>query len=230
MDEKLKASIQEVMESETDTFLAQLDETPHEFSRSYEVSARKLIRRRKKSYYPLISSVGRRIVTAIAAASLMCGSVMTASSVLDTTSEINREGTDFGYRLTVDNDVAKHYPETIETEYCLTDIPDGYEKTIYQKGEKKIRTVYIGEANGFIIFYQYTKSAFYSVYFSETQEVFTDENDRQYICCTETFVNRKGTPPKHTFYWDNDDYIFEVSSKLDKQELFEICKSLKIKD
>ncbi|SEK70651.1 protein of unknown function [Ruminococcus sp. YRD2003] len=226
MDDKLKTAIQEVVESETDSFLAQLDEAPHEFRRSYEDSARRLIRRRKKSYYPLISSVGRRVITVIAAASVMCGSVLTAASIRDTTYEIKREGTEYGYRLTVDNDVAKHYPETIENEYCLTDIPDGYEKTIYQKGDKKIRTVYQGKSNEYIIFYQYTKSAFYSDFFYETQEVMTDENDRQYICYTTSHMKDN----THTFFWDNDEYIFEVSSKLDKQALFEVCKSVRIKD
>lgn len=52
MDDKLKTAIQEVVESETDSFLAQLDEAPHEFRRSYEDSARRLIRRRKKHVLP----------------------------------------------------------------------------------------------------------------------------------------------------------------------------------
>lgn len=227
MDENLRNAIREVFEKETDDFLAGLDEAPHEFGRSYEKSARRLIRRRRKSYYPLISSVGRRIITTAAVASVMCGSVMTAASVRDTTSEIKQNNEDYHFSLTVDNDTAKHYSETIEKEYELTAVPDGFEMGIYQPSEKKVRTVY-KKGSDYIIFYQYTKSAFYSSFLFDKQEVFTDENDTQYICY---YIDDDFSRRYHSiFYWDNGEYIFEASSNIDRQELFEVCKSLEIKE
>ena len=90
-----------------------------------------------------------------------------------------------------------------------------------------MRAVY-KNGSDYIIFYQYTKSAFYSGFFYDEHEVFTDENDTQYICYS---INEGQIQKKHTiFYWDNGEYIFEASSNIDRQELFEVCKSLEIKE
>lgn len=227
MDEKLTAAIKDVFESETDYFIAQLDEAPHEFSGSFEASARKLIRRRKASYYPLISSLGRRVITAAAAAAVMCGSVMTAASVRDTTSELEQSGSDGLYQMTIDSDVAEHYPRQIEKEYVLTAVPEGFEVSTYKRTECKVRTVYTGSGGEYIIFYQYTKSAFYSSFSYDGQEIFTDENDRQYICY---YISGESLMKRSVFYWDDGEYVFELSSSIGRQELFEVCKSLEIKE
>lgn len=225
MEENLKKALEDVFESESDIFISQLEEPSHEFSSRYKSSVNKLLKRRRKTYYPLISSLGKRVTTVAAAAAVaMYCSVFTVSSVKESLYEIDQsEYEEYFYHVTVDKDVAQYYPTVIEEEYTLSGIPSDYEETICQKSEKKIRSVYENKNRNYIIFYQYTKAVFNSGFIYENEEIFTDENDQQYICYSfdDTTVLKDCT-----FFWDNGQYIFEVSSDMDKEQLFELCKTL----
>ena len=202
MDEKLKNALKDVFESETDAFLSELEEPAHEFSSRYKGSVNKLLKRRRKSYYPLISTLGKRMATAAAAvAVVMFCSVFTVSSVKESLSEIDQNNDeDFFYHVSVDKDVAKYYPTVIEEEYTLGGIPSDYEETICQKSEKKIRRVYQNKARNYIIFYQHTKAVFDSGFIYDNEEIFTDKNDQQYICY---YLDETPNFRDCTFYWDN---------------------------
>lgn len=225
MEENLKKAIEDVFETESDLLLSQLDVPSHEFSSRYKSSVSKLLKRRRKSYYPLISTLGKRMVTVTAAAAVVtfC-SVFTVSSVKDSLSEIDQTVDEEAfYHVSVDKNVAQHYPSVIEDEYTLSGIPSDYKETICQKTEKKIRLVYENRYRNYIIFYQQTKAVFNSGFIYENEEIFTDENDQQYICYS---LNDDSILKACTFYWDNGQYIFEASSDMDKEQLFEICKTL----
>lgn len=225
MEENLKKALEDVFEAETDIFVSQLDEPSHEFSERYKSSVNKLLKRRRKSYYPLISTVGKRMTTVAAAIAVVtyC-SVFTVSSVKESLYEIDQsEYEEFFYHVSIDKDVAKYYPTVIEEEYTLSGIPSDYEETICQKSEKKIRLVYQNKAKNYIIFYQHTKAVFNSGFIYDNEEIFTDENDQQYICYS---LDETKVLNDSTFYWDNGQYIFEVSSDMDKEQLFELCKTL----
>lgn len=225
MEENLKKALEDVFETETDIFISQLDEPSHEFSERYKSSVNKLLKRRRKSYYPLISTVGKRMTTVAAAIAVVtyC-SVFTVSSVKESLYEIDQsEYEEFFYHVSVDKDVAQYYPTVIEEEYTLSGIPSDYKETICQKNEKKIRLVYENKDKNYIIFYQYTKAVFNSGFIYDKEEIFIDENDQQYICYS---LDDDSILKACTFFWDNGRYIFEASSNMDKRQLFELCKTL----
>ncbi|WP_367258754.1 DUF4367 domain-containing protein [uncultured Ruminococcus sp.] len=54
-----------------------------------------------------------------------------------------------------------------------------------------------------------------------TLDIYTDSDEQPYSIY-ETYED-------HTIVWDNGEYVFEISGNLNKDELLELCRSIKIK-
>jgi hypothetical protein len=124
--------------------------------------------------------------------------------------------------ITVDSSVDNNYPNFIEDEYYISALPDGFEQSDYNETANSITAAYFND-DKYIFFEQYTKNSFDNNYDNEhsTLEPFTDDNGQEYLI--------QETEHNYTFVWDNGDYILQIISNINKDEVLELCKSTKIK-
>ena len=116
------------------------------------------------------------------------------------------------------------YPETIKEEYFISTLPDSFEQTQYGKTDYSISAFYEDNNGNYILFTQTVKSQYTNYFDNENSESFNvqqDSDGQEYMIIESDY--------DVTFIWDNGDYIFELSSNLDKNEGLKLCRSTKIK-
>jgi hypothetical protein len=179
--------------------------TEHVFSDRFEKQTKKLINRQKKSYYKMINTAGKRaacIVVAIFAISFT--TVMSVSALR------NRIRDFFMFRfsdhvaVTVMPDESSNYPQTIETEYEISNIPSGYSQTDYCKIENSVYADY-SDGKGNIFYEQDTKDSYNASLDNEHSEIyyFTDDNGQE-------FLVQKSEYGSYTLIWDDGEYVFSL--------------------
>lgn len=222
-------ALEDVFESEMTEYLDALPVEEHpEYSRSYNKKMRKLISRRSKPYFKLISTAGRRAACVIVAVIIVVsvsvrGSIAAREKVFDF---VITEYPEFDHytEITVEIGSAKGYPKTIETEYYISALPKGFSKYTYGsfKDDSRIRERYDRDDGKYIQFSQQVKSGFGSGFSSAyTIEKISDEKGQEYILGTNGI--------NYDLIWDNGEYIFTIGSNLDKDTVMELCKSTKPK-
>lgn len=122
--------------------------------------------------------------------------------------------------IIADSEIENSYPHSIDEEYHISSLPNGFKQVDYDKMKNSIIITYFKD-DDYIFFEQYTKDAYLSNYDNEqsTFESYKDENGQEYLV--------HNTDHDHTFIWDNGKYIFEICSNLDKQSVLELCESTK---
>ena len=204
----------------------------YDLSDEFKQKMDKLIRQQKKVYYPVIKTTGRRIAVAIIAA-VMMGSV-TAVAYGPAREAIK----DFFMKHFGTHDVVEtnNYIENIdinssyytklkiEDEYGIA-VPDGFKLEEYYNDDCSINCRY---SNGkeFIDFDQYPAGT-YSASIDNEHHIhynYTDDEGQEYL----VYESTKST--NLTFTWNDGQYVFEISSNLDKEDIVDLCKSTKIKE
>ncbi len=118
-------------------------------------------------------------------------------------------------------------PETIEQEYCIPELPEGYKEitristfesiwVIYQYGDDAYNNVTFSQ-NVKTSYDQHFNTEGYSfekVDINGYDGLFIDWSDDDYICCEAV--------------WDNGDYILTVEGNLTKSELIDLAKTVKL--
>ena len=202
----------------------------YELSDEFKQKMDKLIRQQKKVYYPVIKTTGRRIAVAIIAA-VMMGSV-TAVAYGPAREAIK----DFFMKHFGTHDVVEtnNYIENIdinssyytklkiEDEYGIA-VPDGFKLEEYHSDDNLINCRYSNDED-YIRFKQYPAGTYRVYYDNEHTKSYnyTDDEDNKYL------VYEAAT--RHTFIWNNGQYVFEITSNLDKEDIVDLCKSTKIKE
>lgn len=117
-------------------------------------------------------------------------------------------------------------PQTIEYQYVLTNVPDGFELIETISSPTNVYTLYSNELTGQVItLYQWVKTHFSPHYNTEnnafekieingTTGLFIDLNDDK--------------RNKSVFIWDNGDYITEISADLDKNSALDLLNITKL--
>ena len=199
----------------------------YQFSKKYLKNKSKLIRQRKKVYYPLIKSTGRRIAVAIIAATMM-GSV-TAVAYEPARKAIK----DFfvrmfnGYSIVRPVDDSKeidNHKKTIEKEYNIK-VPKEYtlSKDESVKTDDFIwKNYYTKDNQSYVYFSQYTKVYYHANVDNEQAELIQkfDKNQNEILVYSMDNIYTR-------IIWDNGEYIFELSGTFSESELMEIYYSLK---
>lgn len=222
-DELILQAIREVVEERIDQEVLEFSgEEPHVFSREHEKKMAKLIRDQKKPYFKLICTAGRRaaciavVVILFAATALSVKAIREA--VFDFITHIFSDHT----VVTTESGADDGYPETIEEEYYISALPEGFEETENHKTNAFIKKKFYKE-NEYVIFKQYVKTN-YSIYFDNDHfnyDEYIDNDDQKYMIIT----NEDDT----TYIWNNGQYVFEITSNLDKNQVLELCRSTKQK-
>ena len=192
---------------------------PHEFSDAFELKMDKLINRRRKPYFRMINTVGKRV--ACIALAVFIASATTVMSV-----DALRNAF-FGFIMhifdrssivqTVDDE---YHPDTIEERYDIGYNISGYSLDMDIAEDTRINRIY-KNGNDLIYFDQYTKSTFDLL-------INTEDADVQHIDIngydTIYYLDNNGY---HTFIWDNGRYILMLSANTDKETAESMVKSVK---
>lgn len=190
----------------------------HEFSSKFNKDMQKLVKRRKKPYYKLINTVGKRVACIIIA-------FLVASSVTILSVEALRNAVaDFFISIyekfstiePIEDDPA---PLTIEDIYEIT--YDLSEFTIdYEEYDDYSRYITYTKDDIVIFYEQYTKDMYDANVNTEDTEISTliiDGNEAIYFQNNHQYYN---------IIWDNGDYIISLSSNISKNVLIDIAKSV----
>lgn len=117
-------------------------------------------------------------------------------------------------------------PKTIEYEYYLSVLPDGFEVIEHDSSTTDIYTKYrniLSEQE--VIFIQCTKEMFDTHYNTEKHDFEEIEiNGHSGLCIDFSDIKHNSS----TIIWDNDDYILEIKGNLSKKDLIVLAESAKV--
>ena len=218
-ESKFERALSEYMCGEGEALMLENEDIAHEFSLKFEKRMEKLINRRKKPYFRMINTVGKR-VACIAA----CAFIVSSASLMSV--DAVREAF-LGFVLNIFEDHSdisfqeddKH-PDTIQDIYEITYDISGFHIDFEDEGDKS-RTIVYTNNNNEITFMQYTQKSFnLGINTEDTELMHIDVNgfDAIYYCDNHNY---------HTLIWDNGQYIFYISSNLPEKETISVAESVK---
>lgn len=215
-----KKALFDVLFEECEAMIPDMKED-HIFSPKFEKKMKRLISRHKKPYYHLISTGTRRAACIVVALLVFSASAMSVKAVreavLDFIMHIFSDHAEVQTGIGLGSD----YPATIEEEYYIADLPEGFELEGYFSNDYMVHSWYIN-GDEYIILDQYTRNQFlgnYDIEQVDQDNIYIDGQKYLYF-----YDNNE-----HTFIWDNGKYIFILSSNSDKKLVFDLCKSTKNK-
>lgn len=114
------------------------------------------------------------------------------------------------------------YPETIEKEYYISELPDGFILGNTIRNDVSINISFLND-DKYILFSQYTKSVYEETFDNEKSgfEKICDETEQEYLMIS--------TGADISFIWDNGEYVLQIVSNLNKEDTLKMCKSTKMK-
>ena len=192
----------------------------HEFSPRFEKRMQKLIRRRKKPYFKMINTVGKRV--AVFAVTFLIISMTTVMSV----KALREPFLDFIMSIFTDHSTVstvsqtdKDYPAAINDKYTITYDLSGFEEVYSNENSIRIRLDYKNN-NIMIMFSQIVISEYQAYINTEGVEVeHIDINGYDAI----GFEDNNGY---YNLIWNNGEYIINLGSNIGKDVLIEIAKSV----
>lgn len=208
--------------------LSELDIPQYDVSAAFKKKMERLIKRQAKPYFQLVCTAGRRAACIIAALIILSASSLgvkaVRQAVYKSIHSFNTKSFSDHVKIRINKEAKKNSPKTIETEYVISDIPEGFELTDYDKTDTYVLSWYFN-GDSYILFHQDVKISYKSNYDNEQSVMYTytDTDGQEYII-HETKVNSD-----FAFIWDNGEYIFTIDSNLDKNEILNLCRSIKPK-
>ena len=196
---------------------------PHTFSKKHEKKMAKLIKRQRKPYFNLICTAGRRAACIIVAIVVFSASALSVKAVREAVFKFITNIFSDHNVVEIENDSDTSYPETIQEEYYISDLPEGFVQSQVDKTDNTLFIVYsYGESR--IIFEQHTLSTFKLNIDNEhnTFEGYTDPDGTVYKIAT--------SKDNTVIMWSNKEYVFIIDSNLNKEEALKLCRSTKLKD
>lgn len=202
------------------------DDLPFEPSKSFERKMENLIKRSRKPYYKYTATGLRRAVCVIAAILILMLSSLSVGAVRETLR-------DFFVKVFPTYDVIsyngkstdkKDYPKELDKVYELGNIPTGFELVDCQIDKSSATYLYFSGGKQ-IVFEQVVKEKYVSAVDNEyTIRSVETLDGQEYMIFTST------NSDIISFVWDDGEYIFDLSGNLNKNEMFNLCKSLKQQD
>lgn len=216
-------AIQEVFNERFDDEMKELEsEEPHIFSEKHNKKMAKLIKNQKKPYFTLICTAGRRAACIVAAILILSASALSVKAIREAVFDfIMRIFSDHTV-VTTESGTDAGYPETIEEEYYISELPEGFEEIEFGSSDKALSVYYSNDFGDYILFTQETKAEYETHYDNRMNNKNITYNYQDYIIIE--------YESEITIIWDNGHYVFEIVSNLDKEVLIDLYNSTKIKD
>lgn len=218
-------ALEEEYDRSFDEYMSGIEsEQEHTFSEKHEKKMKKLIKRQSKPYFKFISTASRRAACIIVAIMVFSASALSVNAGRDRLKKFFITEYE-GYRIVeVVDKSGEGYPKTIEKEYRISNIPEGFDLIDINKSITSVHRVYKRD-NDYIVVSQYTKENYEMNLDNEhtTLETITDSDGTEYLIATSTYG-------QIMYLWDSGEYIFDLSSTLGKDATMELCRSLKVKE
>ena len=216
-ENNLKRALTELMYKEADELM--LENVPYEFSAEFEKRMSKLIKRRRKPYFRMINTVGKR-----AACIALAIFIASATTVMSVEALRNAVFNFFISIFSTHSDITAvdddRHPDTIEDIYEITyDISD-YNIDFESNTDRRRIISYMKNDNE-ILFEQFVNDAFNMRANTEgtvISHIIINGYDIMYY-----YDNHN----HHTFVWDNGQYTLFLSTNLNKKEAMDIVSSIK---
>lgn len=220
MNNRLREAIEKAVIIPEGQELAVVGETDHIFSEKFLKRSTKLIKRQKKSYYPLICTSTRRAACIIV--TFLVVSMTTVLSVdalrkpfLDFIMSIFSDHSE----IRVDDSETKDAPKVIEEKYEITVGLEGYAVSFISETEDHIIIEYNNGRN-LIDYMQYT-------FDYGTMNVNTENAETKHIDINGydaiTWISNIDTTH---IIWNNGNYIFSITSDIGQNALIDVAKSV----
>lgn len=216
----LALAIETVYEAKVDAFLAELEPEPDiTLSLRTERKLTKLVKRRDKSYYPLVCTAGRRIACVFAFIIVFAVSAMSIKPVRAAVVGFFTDVFSTHTHMTTTRDTIPVNSGNF-VEYEIT-VPEGFELV-----EKNIVSNYVyklyNSGEKYIIYNQISKDLYSANY----------DNERSII---ENYTNDDGvsfniieTDNNFIVIWENLNYVYNIKSNLSKNEILDLCNHTNI--
>lgn len=219
----LSKAISEVFESQLDEFMNSVDcDCEVEFSEKFERKMSKLIKRRKKPYFKLICTGGRRAACIIIAIIILSVSSLSVGAVREAVHDFIMNIFGNHTTVSVNGNSEGDYPTTIEEEYEISNLPDGFELADYSRDNGTLFAAYFN-GDQYILFEQIVHCAYTENLDNEHSaiEYYTDESNQEYLI--------QSNDQEFCVEWNNGDYILKITSNLNKNDVISLCRSTKVK-
>lgn len=202
---------------ETDCGIVCSSEIPeYECSKGFEDKMSRLIKSRRKSYFNLICTTGRRVACVAVLLLIVSVSSLSVDAVRESLGGFFFDNSG----LNVSDDGGHR---TIEKIYSPTYIPSGYELTLYSPQWNHHQEWYYSKNDGMLIFSQFLKHRYHDVEIGNgsVTEEYTDTDGQEYLIFTYEDYS--------IILWDNGEYVLYLQSRLDKETSLEVCRSIELK-
>lgn len=219
----LSKAISEVFESQLDEFMNSVDcDCEVEFSEKFERKMSKLIKRRNKPYFKLICTGGRRVACIIIAIIILSVSSLSVRAVREAIHDFIMSIFGNHTTVSVNSDSEREYPTTIEEEYEISNLPDGFELADHNRDDGVLFSSYFN-GDKYIFFEQFVHDSYSVNVDNEHSEIehYTDESGQEYLI--------QNTGQDYCITWDNENYILKITSNLNKNDIISLCKYTKLK-
>lgn len=219
----LSRAIGEAFEPKLDEFIDSVNfDVNAEFSEKFERKMDKLIRRRNKPYFNLICTGGRRAACIVAAIIILSASSLSVEAVREAVNDFFMSIFGDLTAVSVNNATEKDYPATIKEEYAISNLPDGFELSDYNRDSGTIFAAYFN-GDKYIFFEQFVHDSYLGYFDNEHSELeyYTDESGQEYLI--------QNTGHDYCILWDDGNYILQITSNLNKKDALSLCKSTKSK-
>lgn len=118
-------------------------------------------------------------------------------------------------------------PQTIEYQYVLTNIPDGFELIETTLSPTNTYTLYLNSSTGQYITLQQSVKTYFFPHYNTEKNKFEEINIKDTI--TVLFLDLSiDKQDSWVLIWDNGDYIIEISADLDKNSALNLLNITKI--
>ncbi len=218
--DNLGVAMQELFDEQTAELLQDIDRSePHIFSRRHEKKMQKLFKRQRKPYFKFICTASRRAACIAAAIVIVSASAMSVKAVRKTFFDFVTSVFSDHQVISADTGSNDGYPDTIEEEYRISKLPQGFKQQYYNKTDTRVDIPYYSTSSR-ILFTQSTKDSFRITFTDEakTEECVDTDGQKYQVVITEY---------ETVYIWDNGRYVFMVSGDLDKDKMLDLCRSVK---
>lgn len=218
-------SLENVYDDEFEEYMSSLERnnsSEHIFGEKHNKKMSKLIKLQRRPYFNMISTTGRKVACIIVAFIVMSASALSVKAIREAFFDFITSIFSDHNVVTTESGTDTGYPTTIEEEYYISELPEGFEEMDKGKTDNSIDISYFRN-DDYILFTQYTKAEYEVNYDNERSEFdeYTDRDGEHYMVIT--------NENEITYIWDNGRYIFEIASNLNKDSILKLCKSTKIK-
>ncbi len=218
-NETMIKALGDVYSDKTEEYLNSLSDDGYEYSEKYNRKIRKIIKTKRKPHSAFMSNALKYGVCATASIIVFTASVITVSAFREPIHDFIVNIFSDNLKVTA-SDVGNAPTEIIE-HYEIGSIPEGFE-LVFQTSEHELASTSYRNNDDYIYFGQYTKDSYKDIDF-ESYEFYLDENDQEYIISE----FKEG---ELCVIWDNGDYILHINSNLTREEILELCKSVRVKE